>query len=420
MTYNFIFGECAELCSEKVDPQFFRDSPYIGLEHIEQQTLSISGSGWGVDVNSQKQKFKKGDILFGKLRPYFRKVVIAPFDGICSTDIWVVRPKPGIDRNFVFYWMASEEFVSSSTFASEGGRMPRAKWDWVSRFRLPYLPLKQQQVIGKTLRILDEKIETNKQLSKTLEDIAQTIFKSWFIDFDPVKAKMAGEKPVGMDDATAALFPDSMEDSELGMIPVGWSWGTTGDLFDIVGGGTPSTGTIEFWNGDIYWTTPKDLSIQNGLITTKSARLVTLAGLAKISSGLLGRHSVLMSCRAPIGYLSVTAVPTATNQGIIAILENEKYSPLFLVNWLLASMSEIENRAGGATFAEISKKAFRDIPFLECGALLNEEFNLIASPILLQLESLTEQTDSLIALRDGLLPRLISGELKIPEEMLVT
>jgi type I restriction enzyme S subunit len=371
-------------------------------------------------VNSQKQKFKKGDILFGKLRPYFRKVVIAPFDGICSTDIWVVRPKPGIDRNFVFYWMASEEFVSSSTFASEGGRMPRAKWDWVSRFRLPYLPLKQQQVIGKTLRILDEKIETNKQLSKTLEDIAQTIFKSWFIDFDPVKAKMAGEKPVGMDDATAALFPDSMEDSELGMIPVGWSWGTTGDLFDIVGGGTPSTGTIEFWNGDIYWTTPKDLSIQNGLITTKSARLVTLAGLAKISSGLLGRHSVLMSCRAPIGYLSVTAVPTATNQGIIAILENEKYSPLFLVNWLLASMSEIENRAGGATFAEISKKAFRDIPFLECGALLNEEFNLIASPILLQLESLTEQTDSLIALRDGLLPRLISGELKIPEEMLVT
>jgi type I restriction enzyme S subunit len=280
--------------------------------------------------------------------------------------------------------------------------------------------MKHQEQVSSLLSGIQNQINLNSQISKTLEDIAQTIFKSWFIDFDPVKAKMAGEKPVGMDDATAALFPDSMEDSELGMIPVGWSWGTTGDLFDIVGGGTPSTGTIEFWNGDIYWTTPKDLSIQNGLITTKSARLVTLAGLAKISSGLLGRHSVLMSCRAPIGYLSVTAVPTATNQGIIAILENEKYSPLFLVNWLLASMSEIENRAGGATFAEISKKAFRDIPFLECGALLNEEFNLIASPILLQLESLTEQTDSLIALRDGLLPRLISGELKIPEEMLVT
>jgi len=223
------FGDCAELRLEKVDPKTSKDSFYIGLEHIEQQSLSLAGYGYGSDVDSQKQRFYQGDILFGKLRPYFRKIIIAPFDGICSTDIWVVMPKDGVDRNFLFYWMASEVFISSSTYASEGGRMPRAKWEWVSKFELDNLNSGQQIAIGRVLRILDEKITINKSLSKTLEDIAQTIFKSWFIDFDPVKAKMNGEKPIGMDDETAALFPDSFEESELGLIPKGWRVRSIGD-----------------------------------------------------------------------------------------------------------------------------------------------------------------------------------------------
>jgi type I restriction enzyme S subunit len=200
MTSSITFGEVAELRSEKVDPKLAADSFYVGLEHIEQQTLSLNGHGFGSDVDSQKQKFYKGDILFGKLRPYFRKVVIAPFDGICSTDIWVVKPKSNGDRNFLFYWMASEEFIQKSTYASEGGRMPRAKWDWVSNFQIPVKSPEKQAVIGKTLRALDEKIAINRVTAKTLEEIAQTIFKSWFIDFDPVKAKMSGEKPFGMDE----------------------------------------------------------------------------------------------------------------------------------------------------------------------------------------------------------------------------
>jgi len=105
------FGDCAELRLEKVDPKTSKDSFYIGLEHIEQQSLSLAGYGYGSDVDSQKQRFYQGDILFGKLRPYFRKIIIAPFDGICSTDIWVVMPKDGVDRNFLFYWMASEVFI---------------------------------------------------------------------------------------------------------------------------------------------------------------------------------------------------------------------------------------------------------------------------------------------------------------------
>jgi type I restriction enzyme S subunit len=110
-----------------------------------------------------------------------------------------------------------------------------------------------REAIGKILFNIDKKIASNNALSKTLEDTAQTIFKSWFIDFDPVKAKMVGEKPAGMDAATAALFPESMEESELGLVPKGWEVLPSTDFFEVLSGGTPKTSNEDYWNGDIPW-----------------------------------------------------------------------------------------------------------------------------------------------------------------------
>ena len=152
------FGDCAELVRPTVDPAANPDAYYIGLEHIEQNSLSLNGYGFARDVNSQKTSFKKGDILFGKLRPYFRKAIIAPFDGICSTDIWVIRPKNSVNRDFLFYWIASNDFVDAVTNASEGTRMPRAKWEYASELMFPNYPIVEQKNIGIILRTLDKRI----------------------------------------------------------------------------------------------------------------------------------------------------------------------------------------------------------------------------------------------------------------------
>ena len=228
------FGDCAILIRESVSPSDLGDTPYIGLEHIGENTLSLVGQGIASDVTSTKSRFQKGDILFGKLRCYFRKVVTAPFDGVCSTDIWVTRAKEGVDQGFLYYCMASQSFIDFADSGSIGTRMPRTQWEWVSRHKIPLPLLPEQRRIAHILSTLDDKIELNRQMNETLEATARAIFKSWFVDFDPVKAKKEGHKPEGMDTETAALFPSAFQDSQLGKIPKGWKVQTLGEIAENV------------------------------------------------------------------------------------------------------------------------------------------------------------------------------------------
>jgi len=340
---------------------------------------------------------------------------------ICASFCKRLVLKKDIVSPHYFYFYMQDLYKSGrvAVYDSQSTGISNFQYETFVNNELLELPdLEEQNLIAAVLSNLQSKINNNSNTSKNLEAIAQTIFKSWFIDFDPTKAKMAGEKPAGMDDVTAALFPDSMYESDLGLIPKGWDAVPIGEALVVGGGTTPSTTNSEYWDGEHCWTTPRDLSSQRGLITTSSIRKISDLGLAQISSGLLPVNSVLMSCRAPIGYVSINAVPTAVNQGFITLKNSADYHALFLVNWINANMHEIHNRAGGATFAEISRKSFREIPFLKPSLLVLNKYAEIVNPILVALEQLTRQTESLQMLRDLLLPRLISDELQIPEEML--
>ncbi len=229
------FREVATLVRQGVQPENVGDIPYIGLEHIEEGTLCLLGVGSAKKVTSSKFRFSKGDILFGKLRPYFRKVIRTPFDGVCSTDIWVVRSKEGIDQGYLYYWMASHDFVNFATQGSEGTKMPRAKWEHVGRFQRPRLLEMEQSAIAHILGSLDDKIELNRQMNETLEAMARAIFKSWFVDFDPVRAKAEG-RDTGLPKEIADLFPDSFQDSDRGPIPKGWEVKSLDDIADYLNG----------------------------------------------------------------------------------------------------------------------------------------------------------------------------------------
>jgi type I restriction enzyme S subunit len=236
------------------------------------------------------------------------------------------------------------------------------------------------------------------------------------VDFNPVHAKQQGLEPEGMDTETAALFPDSFEESELGLVPVGWRVDPIGDVVEIVGGGTPNTKEAEYWEpGEFAWTTPKDLSGLQSPVLLKTERLLSAKGVSKVSSGLLPAGTLLLSSRAPIGYLAIAQVPLAINQGYIAILPSSQLPPLYMYFWLKLNMDVIKSRSNGSTFMEISKKAFRPIPALVPPVELLNNFLDVANPIFARLAENEKQAQTLATLRDTLLPRLISGQLRLPD-----
>lgn len=321
--------------------------------------------------------------------------------------------KDGNDPGFFYYLLKFytekiESFATGSTFKEVSGSALRS-------IEVSVPSYKTQRRIAEILGTLDEKIELNQKMNQTLEDIAKAIFKSWFVDFDPVRAKAEG-RPTGLPAEISALFPDAFEDSEMGEIPAGWALKTIGDIADCVGGGTPSTKSPEFWDNGIHaWTTPKDLSNSRSIHLMQTDRKITDLGLKKISSGLLPAGTVLLSSRAPVGYLALATEPTAINQGYIALRPKGAVSNFYLLQWCDANLSEIKSRASGTTFAEISKASFRPIPALAPHDDVMSAFHRIVSPIYERVHISSKETQLLEDLRDTLLPKLISGELRIPD-----
>ncbi len=335
-----------------------------------------------------------------------------------------------------------------NTYLNVGAVFDSLRCADIPSFKLPIPPLPEQKAIAHILGTLDDKIELNRKMNETLEAMAQALFKSWFVDFDPVidNAMLAGkplpedleakatvrqeqlEATYGSLDAAAShfasqpsdfhhLFPDSFElTEELGWMPAGWKASHIGKEVNCVGGATPSTKISEYWDeGNIYWTTPKDLSDQTSKVLFSTARKITEEGLKKISSGLMPVDTVLMSSRAPVGYLALAKVPVAINQGYIAMKCEKTLSPEYVIQWADSIMDDIKQRAGGTTFAEISKKNFRSIPALVPCVEILKLYSTICKGYYDKITENLLQSHSLEKIRDSLLPKLLSGEIRIPE-----
>lgn len=274
----------------------------------------------------------------------------------------------------------------------------------------------EQRAIAHILGSLDDKIEANRRMNATLEAAARAIFKSWFVDFDPVHYKSRGEQPPTMNVETAALFPDSFEESELGLIPAGWRVSTIGEEVKVVGGSTPSTKESLYWDdGTINWATPKDLSDLSMPVLLSTARQITEPGLGQISSRLLPQGSVLLSSRAPVGYLAIAETLVAINQGFIAMICDKLLSNYYVLWWAAFNMETIKGKANGTTFQEVSKSSFRPIPVLVPSDEVLQAFNSIVEPLYRQIVSNEYQSRTLAEIRDALLPKLVSGQVRVGE-----
>lgn len=321
-----------------------------------------------------------------------------------------VRDFKGNDPRFISYFLRGLDFLAYSDKAA----VPGLNRNHLHQARVVVpTDVAEQRAIAHILGTLDDKIELNRRMSETLEAMARVLFKSWFVDFDPVRAKMEGRDP-GLPQALADLFPARLVDSELGEIPEGWGAKPIGGLAEIVGGSTPKTERAEYWEGGTHhWVTPKDLSGLSMPVLLNTERKITDAGLAQVSSGLLPTGTVLLSSRAPIGYLAIAEMPVAINQGFIGMKPRPGISDLFLLRWAAAAHDEIVSYANGSTFLEISKSAFRPILAIAPPTSIMDDFDRLSRPMYRKVVEHERESRTLATLRDALLPKLISGEVRM-------
>lgn len=418
------FGDCATLIRESVSPSSVGDVPYIGLEHIGEGTLSLVNHGVASDVTSTKSSFKQGDILFGKLRPYFRKVTRAPFDGICSTDIWVVQAKDGIDQEFLFYSMASEAFVDFATNGSEGTRMPRAKWEYVSRYEFPVPTLREQQKISRILGSLDEKIELNRRMNETLEAMAQTLFKSWFVDFNPVRAKMEGrwrpgESLPGLPAHLYDLFPDRLVPSALGEIPKKWQPTTLGDHLSIIRG--RSYRRSELMASTTALVTLKSFARGGGY---KPDGLKPYVGNYRPDQ-ILDPKDIILACTDVTQTAEVVGRPARvqrsdTYKTLVASLDamilRPKDHTSKIYTYLLCRSDQFTSYAvshtTGTTVLHLGHKTVSDFPFVRPHTHTIKAFTSIVDNLFKLTDTLSQQFSTLSDTRDRLIFKLTDTKIK--------
>ena len=386
--------EFAELVNQPYQPSSDENINYIGLEHIEQQTLRLNGIGNSSDVISQKRKFRAGDILFGKLRPYFRKVVRPSFDGVCSTDIWVVRAKPGFDQSFLFYFLANKSFIDECNSSSSGTRMPRADWNHLSEtlWELPTLP--EQKRIAEILSALDDKIELNRQTNVTLEAIAQAIFKEWFVDFN-------------YPGATGELV-----DTPLGPIPKGWQVGCLKDIVELANE-TISPGKL-----------PDTLFSHYSIPAFDSGRIP----LEELGSSILSnkfivkRNSVLVSKLNPrfprIWPIKNVVQTTSICSTEFQVLLPKKYYyhsfvyNLFYQNFMVETMKSMVSGTS-SSHQRVDPKFLLKISIILPTDDIVCDYENIVGDYLTFIENNIQEAVNLRTIRDNLLLNLMNGEIEV-------
>jgi type I restriction enzyme S subunit len=347
-----------------------------------------------------------------------------------DSTIWLHNQRVGLlefkneiptSPRFVEYLLRTHEYRSWIVGSATGTTVKHTAPGRIESFTTKIPPIEEQRAIARILGTIDDKIELNRHANEALQAMARALFKAWFVDYEPVRAKLEGrwqrgQSLPGLPGHLYDVFPDRLVESELGEIPEGWRHSTIGEEVTVCGGSTPSTKEPEFWEGGQHcWATPKDLSALKFPVLLDTDRKITDAGLAKISSGLLPVGTVLLSSRAPIGYLAIAEVPTAINQGFIAMKCDGALPNVFVLQWCRESMDAIVGNANGSTFQEISKSNFRPLRVVVPSDPVLTSFTRLAVSLYRQLAENERESRSLAQLRDTLLPKLISGEVRVPD-----
>ena len=313
----------------------------------------------------------------------------------------VILDKPEeVDANFLYWVFLWPEFNHYLYLTASGTKILHTSPGRIEDFRFELPPLPIQRRIAEILGRLDDKIEVNRRINRTLEQMAQALYKHWFVDFGP--------------------FQDGeFVESEVGLIPAGWSVKTIGEVCKVVNGSTPSTKIPEYWEGgEICWTTPTDMTSLASPVILDTSRKITQLGLDNCSASLLPVGSVLMTSRATLGVVAINYVPMATNQGFKSMICGPSATAPFMLLYVQHNRDEILSHASGTTFLEINSRNFKALKVVIPPLPVMQAFTCHVQLLFDRIHANEAENVKLAATRDYLLPKLLSGAVDVSGSLL--
>ena len=376
-------------------------TPIVTVEHLGNRKFSTQNLPCVSDADKarlSKYILNEGDIVFSRVGSVDRCSYVSSdedgwmFSGRCLR----VRCNNMCNPLFLYYYFCKETIKQYIRSIAVGATMPSINTKLLSDLPITLPSIDVQDKAVQILSRLDDKIELNRQINDNLEQQAQALYKSWFVDFEP-------------------FCEEEFIETSLGSIPAGWKVGQLSDICEIVGGGTPSKSHPDYYcSRGIAWITPKDLSVSKSKFSSRGSEDITSDGYKNSSAKLMPRGTVLFSSRAPIGYISIATNEICTNQGFKSAVPGIAGTG-YLYYFLQANTDKIESKASGSTFKEASGSLMKALEvIIPADGILNQ-FEAELAPILTKQENIASEIQTLTTLRDTLLPKLMSGELKINE-----
>lgn len=370
-----------------------------------------------------KRKVKENSIVYSMVRPnqrHYGLIKNPTTNLIVSTGFAVLDAKEFADSKYIYYWLTQNHITDllQSIAENSTSAYPAIRPVDLENLDISLPPLEEQKRIAEVLGAFDDKIELLQKQNKTLEDMAKALFKSWFVDFDVVRAKQKGlpkadiMREYHLTEELYDLFPSSFADSPLGPIPSGWEVKPLGAICQLALGGTPSRTNLKYWEkGSIPWINSG--KVNDFRIITPS-EYITEAGYNSSATKLLPIHTTVVAITgATLGQVSFTEIECCANQSVVGILENEKLASEYIYLFILFNLDKLLAKQTGGAQQHINKNDIASLMCLVPSEKILEQYKQKQKPLFDKIHNNMVQIQTLTELRDTLLPRLISGKIKV-------
>jgi type I restriction enzyme S subunit len=372
--------------------------PMIRVTDIQRGSLRTDGT-MRVDEKTYEEFSKKykpeiGDIVLSRVGSYGNSVIVTNGERFClgQNTVCLSPIRNKVFPHYLYCCLNSRSVLSQFDSFITGASQPTISLKNIRAVRIPLPSIKIQRRVSQIISAYDDLIENNRRRILLLEQAARLLYKEWFVHL---------------------RYPGHEHAQIIDGVPEGWEKKKIAEVCETIGGGTPSTKVSEYWDGDITWVVPSDITNNNSLILLKSERKITEKGLRESSAKLVPAESILMTSRASVGFFALMDHEVCTNQGFINIVPHDNQSRMFLLFNLLSRVNEIRSNAKGTTYPEISKGRFREMDIIIPSKTLMQQFGEIACDVIRQVRCLMRSNMNLAKARDLLLPKLMNGEVAV-------